>query len=73
MSFLNPDFRFDSRLPQLYQTNSPYPHIILDDFFNPTILEKILVELPDLSNHTDVDYLHDPAQEKYQTKGEIEG
>lgn len=36
-------------LNNVYTKNNPYPHIVMDNFFNISILEKILKEFPDLS------------------------
>jgi Rps23 Pro-64 3,4-dihydroxylase Tpa1-like proline 4-hydroxylase len=54
---------------QEYASAQPYPHIVLDDFFDPWVLEKVLAEFP---NPRDKNWeLHDLPQEiKLQSKHE---
>lgn len=35
-----------SRWAERYQKNSPYPHIVIDDFITPAVLETVLDNLP---------------------------
>ena len=46
--FYNQDklFKFDDNLNHQYQNNKPFPHIILDNFFEPKILENVIKEIP---------------------------
>ena len=39
-----------SDLRSLYINNKPFEHIVMKDFFNPEILNKVYDEFPDLSN-----------------------
>jgi Rps23 Pro-64 3,4-dihydroxylase Tpa1-like proline 4-hydroxylase len=53
---------WNSRLPELsrkYQGSSPYPHIVLENFLNPAILDKCIAEFNKL-NETDgwINYKH---------------
>jgi 2-oxoglutarate-Fe(II)-dependent oxygenase superfamily protein len=53
---------WNSRLPELsqkYQAASPYPHIVLENFLNPAILDKCIAEFDKL-NETDgwINYKH---------------
>ena len=36
-----------------YLSSNPFPNIVLKDFFNPEILDRVLREFPDLSNNND--------------------
>lgn len=45
-----------------YQNAKPYPHIVLDNFFNPEALEAVLEEFP---NSSQIDWI------KYDTKNEL--
>ena len=36
-----------------YVNAEPYPHIVLDDFFENSFLDKVLYEFPDLSKEGD--------------------
>ena len=53
-----------------YQTNNPFPNIYLDNFFEPTFLEQILLEFPDVEKLTDKLAYTNPNEKKLATKGE---
>lgn len=37
------------KLASVYAVAKPFPHIVMEDFINPEILDKVLAEFPDLS------------------------
>ena len=52
-----------------YSTAHPFPHIVIDNFFEPEVLERVLDDFPDMTR--DVWAPHDNAREiKLQSKGE---
>jgi Rps23 Pro-64 3,4-dihydroxylase Tpa1-like proline 4-hydroxylase len=54
-----------SRLASIdnYSTASPFPHLVIDDFFDPRVLDHILDEWPDLET-PNVDNYHDGTYTK---------
>lgn len=53
-----------------YQANPPFPNIYLDNFFDPTFLEQILLEFPDVEKLTDKLAYTNPNEKKLAAKGE---
>lgn len=58
MNFLNAKIKDLKQLGidkhQEYKSAEPYPHIVIDDFFNEEMLSKVLDDFPDLSKKQDV-------------------
>ena len=55
--FLNPKYLEDtSYLCEKYKLNSPFPHIVLDNFINENILSDIVNEFPSLDKALKVDF-----------------
>ncbi len=54
---------------QQYQSADPFPNIYFNDFFNPTVLDAILEEFPDLEKKGDFKY-NTPNEIKLASKGE---
>ena len=48
----------------IYQSASPFPHIVMDDFIKLDVLEKVLKEFPDLA-------MHDESAIKFNNANEI--
>ena len=46
-----------------YRENTPFPHIVFENFFEKEFLKKVLDEFPDLSNIS--------KSEKYNSKNEV--
>lgn len=57
------------RHAEQYRSNSPFPNIYLDDFFNSDFLDEVLQEFPDLNTIADHRF-QDVNQGKLATKGE---
>ena len=53
-----------------YQTNNPFPNIYIDNFFEPSFLEKVLLEFPNVENLADKLAYTNPNEKKLATKGE---
>ena len=49
MNFINHKHRETKSLKSKYINNVPCPHIVLDDFIDEDLLNKVLLEFPDLS------------------------
>ena len=47
-----------------YQKNSPFPHIVLDNFVRPAILNEALSQFPDLQGLGGTKKFNDPRQVK---------
>ena len=54
---------------QTYRQADPFPNIYFKDFFNPEILDKVLLEFPDLSKEEAISY-NNPKEKKLAGKGE---
>ena len=54
-----------------YKNSDPFPHIVLDDFFNEDFLNSILKDFPDLSLQKNVKEENRPEEIKYVTKGDV--
>jgi Rps23 Pro-64 3,4-dihydroxylase Tpa1-like proline 4-hydroxylase len=52
-----------------YQEADPFPNIAFENFFNPDLLEKVLVEFPDLQNQDSIKF-HNSKEKKFAGKGE---
>ena len=54
MSFLHPSIDdlhgLSSNLQEQYLAAAPFPHIVIDNFFNPCMLQRVLEEFPDLKS-----------------------
>jgi Rps23 Pro-64 3,4-dihydroxylase Tpa1-like proline 4-hydroxylase len=55
-----------SELAEVYQNNSPFPHIVIDDFLPPDILEMCLAQFPSQLSGEDVQFNRD--QERYKSQ-----
>ncbi len=53
-----------------YMSGEPFPHIVFDDFFKPSILKSILEEFPQLSSKTDIHYKN-PNESKFASNKEL--
>jgi len=57
-NYLNQEFKnlqqFALLNKDVYEKNNPFPHIVIDNFFSEEILNKILVEFPDLEKEGSV-------------------
>ena len=42
-----------NNLSSAYAIAKPFPHIVMEDFINPEVLEKVLVEFPIYLNKMD--------------------
>jgi len=51
-----------------YLSSNPFPNIVLKDFFNPEILDRVLREFPDLSNNNDSKIFDTPLEKKLTVK-----
>ena len=55
-----------------YKENQPFPHIVLNDFIRPSLLEKIVNEFPDLENKKEgVNKFNDKFQIKFGSEGSL--
>lgn len=53
--------RWQQQLPQWkkqYQTSDPFPHIVIDNFFEPRSLETVMSEFPPVTDDGWIHYLH---------------
>lgn len=53
-----------------YQNNAPFDNIYLDDFFEASFLEKVLLEFPDIAKAKNKIYYSNPNEDKLATRGE---
>src|SRR4051812_44235137 len=53
-----------------YQNAEPFPSIVIHDFFDVDVLNKVLDEFPDLSKSKDVKKFDTHNEKKLATKGE---
>lgn len=73
MNFLNPDLDLATLATQKkyeYQQAKPFPNIVIHDFFNETVLNKVAEEFPDLSIQKQVIQYDNYNEKKLATKGE---
>ena len=53
-----------------YASAAPFPHIVMDDFFNADVLRSLLTEFPELGKEAgDINYVN-PNESKFASKGE---
>ena len=52
------------KLKSEYSKNSPFPHIVLDDFLRPELLNKALMHFPELDQIKNTQRFNDPRQVK---------
>lgn len=52
-------------LAQAYQSATPFPHIVIDDFFSPAVLDACLEDFPGSPDPDSASF--DRAQERYKT------
>ncbi|MFM7106636.1 MAG: hypothetical protein ACKOW8_14070, partial [Flavobacteriales bacterium] len=51
-----------------YSNAAPFPHIVMDDFFNPDDLRKMCEEFPELGKESgDINYVN-PNENKFASK-----
>lgn len=48
MNIISEKYRDPSGLREKYKSNDPFPHIVVDDFIEPSTLEQVLSEFPNL-------------------------
>ncbi|WP_256003262.1 2OG-Fe(II) oxygenase [Pedobacter deserti] len=53
-----------------YRSNSPFPHIVFRDFFDPVLLKEVLKEFPDLSTVEDAYKFDNHNEKKLAARGE---
>jgi hypothetical protein len=53
-----------------YQGGLPFPHISIDEFIDPDLLNAVLEEFPDLEKKPDQIYYNNPNEDKHATKGD---
>jgi Rps23 Pro-64 3,4-dihydroxylase Tpa1-like proline 4-hydroxylase len=73
MEFLNPDIdlvKLANEKKHEYQTAAPFPNIVLHNFFNEVVLNKVLDEFPDLSVKKDIIQYDNHNEKKLAAKGE---
>mgnify|MGYP003946943433 FL=1 len=58
-----------SHYKSAYSSNSPFPNIYFDDFFNSEFLSLVLSEFPDMGNKGDIEY-KTPNEVKLASRGE---
>ncbi len=61
--------RMDS-LAARYAGADPFPHIVLDDFLNPEVLDRVLQEFPGLNDDQWIHYVHVNERKYGRTKRE---
>ena len=60
------DRRKGAELHEQYQSASPFPHIAIDDFLPPDVLERCLAEFPSYRGSEDTEFNRD--QERFKTQ-----
>lgn len=60
------DQALGKELTQAYQAASPFPHIVIDDFLPPLLLDKVLTHF-DAVSRSDDDMTFDRPQERFKT------
>jgi len=66
--------KWSSRLPVLrreYRQNQPIPHILLTDFFDPSLIRAAAAEFPDPCNHAWTHYQHHNENKLGMAKREL--
>jgi Rps23 Pro-64 3,4-dihydroxylase Tpa1-like proline 4-hydroxylase len=58
------------KLVEAYRSNTPFPHIVLDNFLNPEILKRAVEVFPDLKSGEWINYVH--VNERKYGKTELE-
>ena len=53
-------------LADQYRTNQPFPHIVIDDFIDPHVLDRVLKEFD--SHRSDTSQTFDRPQERFKTQ-----
>ena len=57
-------------LKKKYQNAYPFPNIVIDDFFNETLLDSVLLEFPDLSKNKGARVFNNHNEKKLAGNGE---
>jgi hypothetical protein len=52
-----------------YQSNAPFPNMVVDDFFDPEFLREVAAEFPDLASKEAQEF-NNPKEIKWASKGE---
>ena len=52
-------------LSQQYQNNSPFPHIVIDNFIDKDVVDIIHADFPDLSGEKSIKINHENAKVKF--------
>jgi hypothetical protein len=66
---INAKYSDPKKLNEIYTANKPYPHIVLDNFIDETLLNTILDEFPDLSKVKSREEHNLSTETKVITKG----
>lgn len=69
--YINQQWLDLDKLEKQYQSNPPFPHIVMKDFFVEGVVEKVREEFPDLSlaERTTVQHFADERQVKLGSRG----
>lgn len=73
MDFLHPLTNLDylaAKNKHDYQRAEPFPNIVFHDFFNESLLNRVVEEFPDLSQKSDTISFNNQNEKKLATKGE---
>lgn len=54
-----------------YATAKPFPNIVIDNFFDEAMLDKVAEEFPDLSKQKDIKVYDNHNEKKLEAKGEM--
>tara|TARA_Y100000590_G_C15686641_1_gene1001869 strand:- start:1255 stop:2046 length:792 start_codon:yes stop_codon:yes gene_type:complete len=67
--FVNSDYINPNQFAKKYNDNNPFPHIVFDNFFKKELIEKVLLEFPDLSKLKDKFNFTNINESKFTSKG----
>ena len=69
MNYIEDKFLDTTFLRKIYLENSPFPHIVFDNFIKKDILDKIEHEFPNLESIENKIVFNDQKQIKFASKG----
>ena len=69
MNYVQEKYRDVLPLKKIYKKNKPFPHIVLDNFFNEELINNVLNEFPDLSTVKNKRSFNEPKQIKFGSIG----
>ena len=58
-----------AQFAEAYQSNAPFPNMVVDDFFDPKFLRLVAAEFPDLASKEAQEF-NNPKEIKWASKGE---